>query len=67
MSFLLCLTIGGLLRIWFFEDYPWEEELEMRRIVKESRKNERRRMMHRNSYCRCGLIPPRQRSLRGTK
>lgn len=67
MIFLLCLMIGGLLLTWFLEDYIWEEELEMRRLVKESRKNERRRMMHRNSYCQYGWIPPRQRSWRGVK
>lgn len=54
MIFLLCLMIGGLLLTWFLEDYPFEEKREMRRLVKESRKNESRRMMHRNSYCQCG-------------
>lgn len=60
MIFLLCLMIGGLLLTWFLENYPWEEKLEMRRLVKESHKNERRRMAHRNSYCQCGWIPPKQ-------
>lgn len=67
MIFLLCLMIGGLLLTWFLEDYPWEEELEIRRLVKESRKNERIRMMHRNFYCQRGWIPLRQQSWRGAK
>ena len=61
MIFLLCLMIGGLLLTWFLENYPWEEELEMRQLIKESRENERRRMMRRNSYGQCGWMPPRQR------
>lgn len=67
MIFLLCLTIGGLLLIWFLDDYLLEEELEMRRLIKESHENERRRMMHRNSYAQCGWIPPRQRRCKGAR
>lgn len=66
MIFLLCLMIGGLLT-WFLEEYPWEEELEMRRLIKESRENERKRVMHRKSYGQCGWILPRQRRWRGAR
>lgn len=67
MIFLLCLMIGGLLLTWFLEEYPWEEELEMRRLIKESRENERRRMMHRKSFGQCGWMPPRQRRWKGAR
>lgn len=67
MIFLLCLMIGGLLLTWFLENYPWEEELEMRQLIKESRENERRRMMRRNSYGQCGWMSPRQRRWKGAR
>ena len=67
MIFLLCLMIGGLLLTWFLEDYPWKEELEMRRLIKESRENERRRMIRRNSYGQCGWMPLRQRRWKGAR
>lgn len=67
MIFLLCLMIGGMLLTWFLEDYPYKEELEMRQLIKESRENERRRMMRRNSYGQCGWMPPRQRRWKGAR
>lgn len=67
MIFLLCLMIGGLLLTWFLEGYPWKEELEMHQLIKESRENERRRMMRRNSYGQYGWMPPRQRRWKGAR
>ncbi len=67
MIFPLCFMIGGLLLTWFLEDYFREGKPEMRGLVKESRENERRRMMHRNSYCQRGWMPSRQRSWKGAK
>lgn len=67
MIFSLCLMIVGLLLTWFLEDYFREGKPEMRGLVKESRENERRRVVHRNSYCQCGWMPPRQRSWKGAK
>ncbi len=58
MIFILCVMFGGLLLTWFLEDFPWEEELEMRRLIKQSRENERRRMRHRGTaYTQCGWRP----------
>ena len=59
MIFLLVLIVAGLLLTWFFEEYPWQEELEMRCLIRESRENERRRMRHRGTkYIQCGWKPP---------
>lgn len=58
MIFILCVMFGGLLLTLFLEDFPWEEELEMRRLIKQSRENERRRMRHRGTaYTQCGWRP----------
>lgn len=67
MIFLLCLMIGGLLLTWFLEEYPWEEELEIQHLIKKSRENERKRMMHRKSYSQCGWIPPKKRRWKGAR
>lgn len=62
MIFILCLMIGGMLLTWFLEEYLWEEELEMRRMIKQSRENERRRQRHRGAvYTKCGWTPPRKK------
>lgn len=67
MIFLLCLMIGGALLIWFLEGSLLEEELELRRLIKESRENELRRMMHRKFYGQCGWMPPKQRRWKGAR
>lgn len=55
MIFILCVMFGGLLLTWFLEDFPWEEELEIRRLIKQSRDNERQRMRYRGTaYTQCG-------------
>lgn len=59
MIFFLCVIIGSLLLTWLNESCFFEEELEMRRLIKESRENERKRMIRRKSYGQCGWMPPR--------
>lgn len=68
MIFILCVMIGGLLLTWLLEDFAWEEELEMRRLVKQSRENERRRMRHRRTaYTQCGWRPTYDKRIRRHK
>ena len=58
MIFILCVMFGGLLLTWVLEDFPWEEELEIRRLIKQSRDNERQRMRYRGTaYTQCGWRP----------
>ncbi len=67
MILLLFLIIGCLLLTWFLEEYP-EEELEIRRLVKQSRENERRRMRHRSAtYIKCGWRPTYEKRIRRYK
>lgn len=58
MIFLLCLVVGSAIVLWFLEECPLEGALEMRRLVKQSYDNERKRRMHRSpAYTRCGWRP----------
>lgn len=53
MILLLCLIVGVLSLTWFIEEYP-EEELEIRRLVKQSCENENNRTRHRSAaYTKC--------------
>lgn len=64
MVFLACLIFGGLLLTWWLEEYPWEEGLEIRRMVKESKRNAQKRMCHRKFYGQCGGHPERKENAR---
>lgn len=62
MIFLLIVIFGGLFLTWYLEECPWEEKREIKRLIRESRENERRRMRHRGTaYTRCGWKPPRMK------
>lgn len=68
MIFMVCLLFGALLLTWFYEDYPWEDELNIRRLIKQSRENERRRMRHRSTaYTQCGWRPEYDKRVRRNK
>lgn len=68
MIFLLIVIFGGMLLTWYIEEGSWEEELEMRRLIKQSRENERRRMRHRGTaYTQCGWRPTYDKRIRRHK
>lgn len=68
MIFLLIVIFGGMLLTWYIEEGSWEEELEMRRLIKQSRENERRRMRHRGTaYIQCGWRPTYDKRIRRHK
>lgn len=62
MIFLIGLMFVCLFLLLWLEKTPWEDELEIRRLIKENRENERLRMRYRRSVCtQCGWIPSRDR------
>ena len=44
MIFLVCLMFGGLLLTCLLEECSWEEEPNIRQLIKQSLENERGRM-----------------------
>lgn len=62
MIFLIGLMFACLFLLLWLEKVPWEDELEIRRLIKQNRENERLRMRHRISVCtQCGWIPSRNK------
>lgn len=62
MIFLIGLMFVCLFLLIWLEKVPWEDELEIRRLIKKNRKNEKLRMRHRRSVCtQYGWIPSRDR------
>lgn len=62
MIFLIGLMFACLFLLLWLEKAPWEDELEIWRLIKENRENERLNMRHRRSVCtQCGWIPSRDR------
>ena len=62
MIFLIGLMFVCLFLLLWLEKTPWEDEMEIRRLIKENRENERLRMRHRRSICtQCGWTPSRDR------
>lgn len=60
MIFLIGLMFACLFLLLWLEKAPWEDELEIWRLIKENRENERLKMRHRRSVCtQCGWIKPR--------
>lgn len=62
MIFLIGLMFACLFLLLWLEKVPWEDELEIRRLIKQNRENERLGMRHRRSVCtQCGWIPSRNK------
>lgn len=62
MIFLIGLMFACLFLLLWLEKVPWEDELEIRRLIKQSRENERRRARHRKTaYTQCDWRPPMTR------
>lgn len=62
MIFLIGLMFACLFLLLWLEKVPWEDELEIRRLIKKNRKNEKLRMRHRRSVCtQYGWISSRDR------
>lgn len=62
MIFLIGLMFACLFLLMWLEKVPWEDELEIRRLIKQNRENEKLRMRHRRFVCiQYGWIPSRDR------
>lgn len=62
MIFLIGLMFACLFLLLWLEKVPWEDELEIRRLIKQNCENEKLRMRHRRSACtQYGWIPSRDR------
>ena len=62
MIFLIGLMFACLFLLLWLEKVPWEDELEIRRLIKQNRENEKLRMRRRRSVCtQYGWIPSRDR------
>lgn len=66
MIFFVCLIFGGLFLTWLVEETPWEEELEIRQLIRQSYENARKRQRHRCNlaYYQCGWKPPKTKRTR---
>lgn len=54
MIFLIGLMFACLFLLLWLEKVPWEDELEIRRLIKQNRENERQRARHRKTaYTQC--------------
>ena len=58
MFFLIGILIVCMLATAIFESGWLEQELMMRRLIRESREYEKQRNVHRNVYSEAGYFPP---------
>ena len=60
MIFLIVIIFAGLFLTWYIEETPWEEKHMIKRLIRQSYENERRRRLHRGTaYTQCGWKPPK--------
>lgn len=55
MIFLIVVIFAGLFLTWYIEEAPFEEKRMIKRLIRQSYENERRRRLRRGTaYTQCG-------------